>query len=798
MKTIWRGPCHEVDTFSDSLRREHNLATPATIVEVCGDEGLMEEMYQYCKSRGIVGFDLETTGLDFFKDQIILAQIGDWDRQYLIWVQHTNVTRLLDVLRDPDIVKIGLNLKFDLTFSLYKFGLVAARACNIVDTMLTAQIIMCGIYDNVGLTLRMSSMGMQAQHWLGLKIPKALELRIGWEGWSPVEFKERIQRLTDMTMTAPQEVKNAIAQLEHKRAQKILYAADDVCIPISLAYKHRPWIKHLSLERIVRLESEFLPVLADTEVRGLPFNPDKWMELTKISEHGVIAAKQALDELFEVEITIDIDSDGNVEYSRDKNYTSPVQLLDLIRDWMMTNCGVEVIANNAHYEEALRKYAPLSEARFELLFKKGMEPDPDNPDKKKKMGYPNMKDNIEKSWDVNRHYLPPDAFLLPDTDSGTLKFLKVIYGASTSDLMADMDKVPNMVGLPPALVDPILALRGHSKNASTYGRNWLNFRSSDGRLHANFRQAALSTGRLSSTPNTMNFPADAAYRACFEARNGFKMVGADYSQVEPRVIAHLSQEPTYMKVFWSEQPGTDGYLKWCDSDTPLDLDLYTEVGKQIGQIPMHYTKLETKGNDDTEPLEDGAKGRKQAKIANLGLGYGTGKNKFHVMLCVDTGQYVRFEDVIHLFDVYWKAMGVMKKYLDASSDLASPDSERLTDHPYSKFPLAYAETIMGRKRFFLSDNPTWWTQGRNMPIQGTAGGDMLKQAAIELTHWAWKNDIEGGLVNYIHDELLAEVREDQSERFAKAMSYFMEKVGSELCPRVPIIAESYIEDFWKK
>ena len=104
---------------------------------------------------------------------------------------------------------------------------------------------------------------------------------------------------------------------------------------------------------------------------------------------------------------------------------------------------------------------------------------------------------------------------------------------------------------------------------------------------------------------------------------------------------------------------------------------------------------------------------------------------------------------------------------------------------------------MGRKRFFEESNPAAWTQGRNMPIQG-AGGDMIKLAAIELTEWAWEHNIRGGLVNLIHDELLAEVHEDDAKEYAEAMQRYMEKVGVEMCPSVPITAGTYIEDFWIK
>ncbi len=794
---IYRGQGADVSQFSYADRKQYGLATPDTIVEICGEDDLMDEMREYCIEKQVVGYDTETTGLSFFVDRIVLAQIGDQDRQYLIWLDKTDPQRLLDVLTDPDIVKVGLNLGFDLRFGLYQYGMREARAQNVVDVMLTAQVLMCGIYPKVGQTLRMSGMRMQAQHWLGLDIPKADELRIGWEGWDPVWFEERMQRLRDDDGYEGYDNTQDIIDQTHLRWQKILYAADDVTIPIQLAHQHKPWLQNLGLVPVVNLENRFLPVLADIEVRGLPFDAEAWMVLARKSEEGSKQARRDLDDLFDVEVTIDVDRNGKATYSRDKMYTSPEQLGNLMRDWMWENAGVDVIINNQHFKESLERYGRLPQPRIDLLFTPMMVPDPKDPKKKKKQGYPKMKDILHSMWELYHTFLPHDAFILPNTDSKTLKFFKVIYDADHDTILSDAEVLPTLVGFPGALVDPILALRGHTKSASTYGRNWLGMMAQEGRVHTAFIQAALSTGRLSSRPNMQNLPVEQLYRACFKAAFGNKMVGADYSQIEPRVLAHLSGDPTYMKVFWSELPDSEGFNRWCDSEVTEILDLYTEVGKEIGQIPKHYTKTDTKGD---AAKKDGKAGRKQAKIANLGLGYGTGKPKFHYMLCIDTGTYFPREITDALFDTYWSAMMVVKGFLDGTSALADPrKSPRMVEHPYAyKGEVSYAETIMGRKRFFETSNPAWWTTGRNMPIQGAAGGDMLKMAATEFTEWVWEQDIDGGLVNLIHDELLGEVREDQAELFAEKMQYYMEKVGQEMCPSVPITADAYIDNFWRK
>lgn len=810
MRKIYRGKGRDVTEFSNVERRENMLATSDTIIEVCGDPSLMEEMYEYCKRKKLVGYDTETTGLNIISDKIVLVQIGDYERQYLIWAEHTDLHYLFLVLSDPDIVKIGLNLKFDLCMGLVDFGFVKGRAKNVVDVMLTAQVLSCGVYDSVGLTLKQTGMGVQARHWLGLEIPKDEELRVGWRKFSPPNFKEvlRLKKLkAEMVPEKRERLLEEIEGLKKLREEKLLYAADDVCIPISLAYRHKPWIKHLGLSATVNLENNFLPVMSEIEARGIPLDREDWLVLAETAEQKASEARRTLDELFEVAATIEVDEDGHASYSRDKNYGSPTQLVNLIRDWMWENCAVEVVATNGHFKEALQRTGRVDESVIKRLFVSRMEPDPDNPGKRKKFGYPNQTDIIESTWDLYKDYLPPRSFVLPDTESDTLKFFKIIYEASPEMIQEDADHLPTTFGIPPALIDPILDLRKYSKSASTYGRNWIGKKmedgtweggmlDSDGRLHPSYIQNALSTGRLSASPNSMNLPSDGDYRAAFKAREGYKMVGADYSQVEPRVIAHLSQSPTYMRVFWSERPGSNGYMRWCGEDITEELDLYTEVGKDTGIIPGHLTKKDTKGDDATP---EGLEGRKKSKTANLGLGYGTGVTKFHKMLCKDTGEYHSLAEAKKIYDVYWGTLQVMKNYLDHSSSLVDHrSSNRKVDHPYVEGLVTYAETILGRKRFFDEGNPAWWTTGRNMPIQGSAGGDMLKRAAMELTHWAWDNEIEGGIINLIHDELLAEVREDQAEAFAKAMKEIMEAVGQEMCPTVPIVANTYISDFWIK
>src|SRR5690606_12489025 len=82
---IFRKPILDVSALSDEERRSVGLSSNASIIEVIGDNSLVHEALEYARQKGKVGFDYETTGLDPFLDKIVLCQIGDQERQYLIW-----------------------------------------------------------------------------------------------------------------------------------------------------------------------------------------------------------------------------------------------------------------------------------------------------------------------------------------------------------------------------------------------------------------------------------------------------------------------------------------------------------------------------------------------------------------------------------------------------------------------------------------------------------------------------------------------------------------------------------------
>lgn len=763
----------DVERLPTEQRHKYGLASPDSIIECVSDQNLVYDAVDYAYEKGIIGLDTETSGLNIITDKIVLIQLGDIDRQYLIWADTVDVTPIVELLGDADVAKIGTNLKYDLNMFRVAYG-KAARARNVVDTQLMEAILNCGLMGDVGQATRMTSLDSQVRRWLGLQLPKDLELRTGWERMEPGNW----ETFRDGT---------PIPRGEAKR----FYAADDVIMPFSVAKKQKPWIEELELIDTVNLEHRLLPVLVEQETWGLKMDWERWSELAKEAEKELENATAELDEIFEVTKTYRVDAAGNTTITRDKNYGSSNELADCISEYMLREHGIVAICNNRQFREALED-AGVAKARLDKLFVQKLVPNPRKPGKNMQVGYPDMTDILAEYWEDAAHLLPENSIALTGLDSKMLRLMEIIWETDPDERDPAL---PSTVGLPPRLVGPILRYREFEKKLGTYGWNWEQRISPvTGRLHVDVRQAYTSTGRISTVPATQNFPGDSRYRDCFVAAPGYKYVSADYSQIEPRIIAEMSLDPTYMRVFWSAFPGTDGFEYWCGDEVTEPLDLYVEVGKLVGIIPKHLTLDDCKGDNATE---EGLLGRKQAKVIVLGLGYGTGKNKFWITIMLDIEEHRHKYIADDMFDGYWNTVSRVRDLLNHLSRLAHPEkSERRVWHPLIREYVTWAESLGGRKRFFRPDSKAHYTEARNQPIQAT-GSDILKTACVRVTDRLWELDIDAAIVITAHDEIVVETEEIHAETVREILNEEMEIVGQYFCEHVPIVAEAVIADKWE-
>ncbi len=265
-----------------------------------------------------------------------------------------------------------------------------------------------------------------------------------------------------------------------------------------------------------------------------------------------------------------------------------------------------------------------------------------------------------------------------------------------------------------------------------------------GRIHTSYHQAVAATGRLSSAdPNLQNIPIrrpeGRRIRQAFIAPPGYVLMAADYSQIELRIMAHLS--------------GDEGLLAAFAEDR----DVHQATAAEVFSVP-----LESVTSDQ----------RRTAKTINFGLIYGMSPFGLARQLGIDRGSAQRY------VDRYFARYPGVKRFMDET---------RL-----SARETGFVETVYGR-RLYLPDIRSGNSAQRqyaersaiNAPMQGTAA-DIIKRAMIAVDAWCRREDAPARLIMQVHDELVLEVREDAAENVAAAVREKMASAG-EL--RVPLRVE---------
>ena len=301
------------------------------------------------------------------------------------------------------------------------------------------------------------------------------------------------------------------------------------------------------------------------------------------------------------------------------------------------------------------------------------------------------------------------------------------------------------------IIPEILEYRTLAKLKSTYCDGLLKVIDNDGRIHSTLNQTETRTGRISSTePNLQNIPVRTELgrelRRFFNAKDGFVLVDADYSQIELRVLAAMAEDEMMKKAFLE------------------NLDIHTATASQVFSVPMDEVT-----SDD----------RRKAKAVNFGIVYGIGA----FSLSNDIGTSVQEAD------------RYIKGYLANYSGVAA-FMEKCKSDAKSK---GYAETVFGRRRYLpelTSSNANLRNFGErvsmNMPIQGTAA-DIIKIAMIKVWERLKKEVPEAHLIMQVHDELIIEAPENKKEEVSLLLKQEMENA---VTMSVPFIADVNCGKTW--
>lgn len=302
------------------------------------------------------------------------------------------------------------------------------------------------------------------------------------------------------------------------------------------------------------------------------------------------------------------------------------------------------------------------------------------------------------------------------------------------------------------IIDKIIEYRQIVKLNSTYVEGLLSIINPiDGRIHSSFNQTITTTGRISSTePNLQNIPVKLEMgrniRKVFISDKGCKLVDADYSQVELRVLAHMSQDETMIDAFKHNE------------------DIHTKTASQVFNVSMD---------------EVTSKQRSDAKAVNFGIVYG--KSDFGLSEDLNIPVKQAKEYIENYFNKYNK----IKEFMDNIIEDASSNG--------------YVTTILNRRRYIpeiKSSNFMLRNAGKraamNAPIQGSAA-DIIKIAMINVYKKLEENNLKSKLILQVHDELIVEAVDSEIDIVKKIVKDEMENA---VCLDVNLDVDLNIGDSW--
>ena len=285
------------------------------------------------------------------------------------------------------------------------------------------------------------------------------------------------------------------------------------------------------------------------------------------------------------------------------------------------------------------------------------------------------------------------------------------------------------------IVSDILEYRGLAKLKSTYAEGLFTCIAGDGRIHSTFNQTITATGRISSTePNLQNIPMrmelGRRIRKVFVPEEGYLFTDADYSQIELRILAHMSEDEQLIEAY------------------KTDADIHRITASKVFHTPF----------DEVTDLQ-----RRNAKAVNFGIVYGISSFGLSQDLSISR------KEAADYIEQYFKTYPGVKKFLDAMVEKAKKDG--------------YVTTMYGRRRPIPELSSSNFTQrsfgervAMNSPIQGTAA-DIMKIAMIHVWERLHREGLRSRLILQVHDELLIETLREEAEQVRRILEEEMRQAA---------------------
>lgn len=300
----------------------------------------------------------------------------------------------------------------------------------------------------------------------------------------------------------------------------------------------------------------------------------------------------------------------------------------------------------------------------------------------------------------------------------------------------------------------IIEYRSLSKLISTYTSRLVEqINPATGRIHTSYNQTGAATGRLSSSePNLQNIPIRTPegkrIRQAFIAPKGYKIISADYSQIELRLMAHISNDSSLLNAFIN------------------NLDIHRATASEVWEVPLEKVTADM---------------RRNAKAINFGLIYGMSAFGLTRQLNIDRKAA---EDYIQR---YFARYPQVKRYMD--------------DTRLQAKKTGYVETLWGRRLYLPDINASQLMRQRaaeraaiNAPLQGSAA-DIIKLAMIKIDRWLQEEKIDARMIMQVHDELVFEAAEKDLEAITAAIRHYMTE-GIPL--KVPLLVTLGVGNNWNE
>jgi DNA polymerase I-like protein with 3'-5' exonuclease and polymerase domains len=718
------------------------------VINFQGDKIIIDESYQLINTdkelieacdrlnhEKVLGIDTETTGLDAHIHKLRLIQIASYNHPTIIIDCYKCNPKLIQPLLINDSIKIFHNAKFDLKFFL-AIGLEINQ--KIFDTMLAYQLINAGKYN------LKSSLKEVAKELLNIDLNK----------------EEQSSQWVNKELTKSQ----------------LKYSAIDAKILLLLREKLREEIVTANLIKVAKIEFDCVKAVAMMEFNGMLLDLAQWQNILEdtqkrkyeleieLKELLSLSSENKLNNDYENKLNNNYENklDNNYENKLDNNYENKLDnnyenksddKLDNKSDNKLNNKSDDNLDNKSDDNLDNKSDNKLNNKSDNKLDNKS-----DNKlDNKSDNNLDNKSDDKLSNKSDNKLNNKSEQLTLI---SNEFDFKKEINLDSPKQILEALNKIgipcqnTNSKTLKKLLTDypilnPFLEYKKLTKILSSFGDSLTKkINPITGRLHGSYNQLRAETGRFtSSNPNLQNLPRNKETRSCYIASPSYKLIIADYSQIELRIAAEITNDKTMIEAY---NKGEDLHKLTASIVLNKPLEAITKEDRQI------------------------------AKSANFGLIYGASVNGFRGYAESNYGISLSEKEAKTIMDNFFKSyQGLAKWHKKTKSKIYNQGINE-------------TRTLSNRRRFFDNASPQ---QILNTPIQGT-GADILKSALANLITALKPYGDKVKLLATVHDEIILEAHEEIASEIAKILSDTMVLSGKEFLKKVPIEADSSIGNNW--